>query len=305
MDTEPITSFLNHLRIERGYSAHTLAAYDRDLQQFYTHLTHQGLFVWGDLDARVLEGFFTWLAEQPYKPASVSRKLAAVRSFLHFLFREGWIAHDLASLVHQPKLGQRLPKALSEEDVRRLLAAARQAGDTPIALRDTALLEVLYATGLRVSELVALNMNDFTPSNAILRCVSKGNKERELLLHDTAALALLRYLHDGRVFLQRSTEETALFLNRNGRRLTRQGVWTILRQYARQVGLEALTPHTLRHTFATHLLNGGAALRDVQHFLGHASITSTQIYTHVSNRHKRDVYDRAHPRAHYPQSTEE
>ncbi len=300
-----IKAFLDHLRIERGYSEHTLAAYECDLHQFSTFLTDQGIERWSELDASLLEGFFAWLGAQSYKTTSMSRKLASVRSFLHFLFREEVLHSDLAEHVHQPKVGQRLPKALPEADVQSLLEAVRRAGDTPTGLRDIALLELLYATGLRVSELVALNVNDLNLTTGTLRCTGKGNKERELPLYKTAVLALDRYLREGRIFLQRNAEETALFLNRNGRRLTRQGVWAILRQYARAASLEALTPHTLRHTFATHLLDGGADLREVQHFLGHSSITSTQIYTHVSNRRKREVYDRAHPRAHYPLSHSE
>lgn len=305
MDDQIIMAFLDHLRIERGYSENTLSAYRRDLQQFQTYLTAQGCNTWTSLDGQMLEAFLAWISTQSYKPSSLSRKLASVRSFLHFLFREEMLTHDLAAHVHQPKVGMRLPKALPQEDVQRLLAAVRQNSATPIGQRDAALMELLYATGLRVSELVALNVQDLDLRAETLRCLGKGSKERELPLYATAVQALERYLREGRSFLQRSPDEAALFLNRNGKRLTRQGVWGIIRHYARIAGLEALTPHTLRHTFATHLLDGGADLRDVQHFLGHASITSTQIYTHISNRRKREVYERAHPRAHYPQSNPE
>jgi len=301
---QTIRAFLEHLRIERGYSEHTLAAYRRDLHQFQDYLSTQGIGSWSALEPQQLEAFLAWLNQQGYKATSVSRKLASVRSFLHFLFREELLSHDLAFYVHQPKVGLRLPKALPLEEMQRLLEAVRRDEETPIGQRNVALLELLYATGLRVSELVSLNVQDVVIATGTLRCMGKGGKERELPLHADAVQTLERYIREGRAFLRRSAEEKALFLNRNGRRLTRQGVWGILRLCARVAGLEALTPHTLRHTFATHLLDGGADLREVQHFLGHATITSTQIYTHVSRQRQREVYNRAHPRAHYPQSTE-
>ncbi len=300
-----IQAFLEHLRVERGYSEHTLTAYQRDLHQFLDYITAQQVDSWSGLGLQQLEAFSTWLGHQAYKPTSVSRKLASVRSFLHFLFREEQLAHDLAVHVHQPKVGLRLPKTLLLDEVQRLLEVAHRDEETPTGQRNAALLEVLYATGLRVSELVALNIQDVSLATGTVRCIGKGNKERELPLHARARESLELYLREGRIFLQRSSGEEALFLNRNGRRLTRQGVWGILRVCAREAGLEALTPHTLRHTFATHLLDGGADLREIQHFLGHASITSTQIYTHVSGQRKREVYNRAHPRAHYPHQTGE
>lgn len=292
-----LRQFLDYMQYERGYAANTLSAYQRDLTQLLKFMQEQELHSWVELTPEALEYFVAALQSYNYSPATVARKIAAARSFLHFLFAEGELARELTAWLPQPKVGRRLPRALSETDIERLLEAASGA-ETPLRLRDRALLEVLYATGLRATEAVALRTTDVDLSGAVLRCVGKGDKERLIPLHPRALQILSRYLSEARPFLLTNANETILFLNRVGRPLTRQGLWFIIQQYAEAAGLDdRVTPHTLRHSFATHLLDGGADLREVQQFLGHASITTTQIYTEVSNQRKRAVYDRAHPRA--------
>jgi integrase/recombinase XerD len=302
MNTE-LQHFLRYVQYERGYSANTIAAYEGDLVQFWEFVQASGMAQWGSLCPEVLEDFVTSLQDQEYSAATVGRKIAAVRSFLHFLFAEGVVGRELADWLHQPKVGKRLPRALTHGAVRDLLAAAA-VEDTPLGLRDHALLEILYATGMRATEVVNLTVSDVDAASGAVSCVGKGNKERLIPVHPVALTCLKRYIEEGRPFLLRDAAEKTLFLNNLGKPLTRQGLWFLVQYYAQAAGLEAwVTPHTLRHTFATHLLDGGADLREVQQFLGHANITTTQIYTEVSSQRKREVYDQAHPRAH--QSVEE
>jgi len=292
-----LQQFLKYIKFERGYTANTLTAYESDLRQLLDFVQTEQLDSWTMLTPGVLECFVDMLAERGYSPSTVSRKVATLRSFLHFLFAEGIVPEELAEWLRQPKVGKRLPHALSEAEVRRLLRAT--AGDeTPLGLRDHALLEIMYATGIRATEAISLKLDDVNTREGTLRCFGKGNKERIIPLHKAAQKALAFYLQEGRPFLLREPGVKALFLNRSGRSLTRQGIWFIIQRYAEEADLAGnVTPHTLRHTFATHLLDGGADLREVQQFLGHSSITTTQIYTEVSNQRKRTVYDQAHPRA--------
>ncbi len=297
MDTD-LHRFLQYVRFERGYAANTLAAYERDLTQFQQFVQAAGLPEWRALSADMLEGFVTSLQDEGYSTATVGRKVAAVRSFLHFLFAEGVIASELANWLHQPKVGKRLPHTLSREAMQRLLDAA-SVEETPLALRDRALLEMLYATGMRASEVLSLRVGDVDLVNNTVLCMGKGSKERLIPLYPAARECVRRYIEEGRPFLMREAAEKTLFINKLGDALTRQGLWFLVQHYAQAAGLEAgVTPHTLRHTFATHLLDGGADLREVQQFLGHANITTTQIYTEISSQRKREAYDRAHPRAH-------
>ncbi len=291
-----LDAFLRYLEVERGYSVNTLIAYRRDLRQLLELGEAQGLTGWERLTPALLDAYVARLHEHDYRVTTVARKISAVRSFLHFLFREGIIPESLADWLHQPKVGRRLPRTLTAEELERLFAAV--SGDTPVALRDGAILELLYATGMRASELVALQMDDLDIEEETVRCLGKGGKERLIPLYPQVVESVRRYIFEGRPLLLRDREERHLFLSRMGKPLTRQGLWYIVRQYVRAAGLEGrVTPHTLRHTFATHLLEGGADLRDVQHLLGHSSITTTQLYVAVSDRRKREVYDRAHPRA--------
>ncbi len=236
------------------------------------------------------------MREREYASSTIARKVAAVKSFFGFLFAQQSITKNPASELDSPKVDKHLPETLSAGDVEELLELPGT--NSPASLRDTALLELLYATGLRVSELVALDVEDIDLEGGMARCVGKGNKERVLPLYDQARDILGAYLHSGRPGLLSDEQERALFLNRRGQRLTRQGLWLIIKRYAEQSGISGhITPHTLRHSFATHLLRGGAGLREVQELLGHANISTTQVYTQVSKEHLRQVYDDTHPRA--------
>jgi integrase/recombinase XerD len=298
MDTY-LQRFLHHLKFERGYSPNTLAAYERDLRQFQDVLEERRVDEPADLTPEDLDSFVAKLQAKEYKSSTVARKVAATRAFLKFLYAEGIVEPELLDWLHQPKTQKRLPHTLSQQQVNALLEAA-SVEQTPLALRDRAILELLYATGLRASEVIGLNLEDLNLDEppATVRCVGKGNKERIIPLYAEAVVHLLRYRDEGRPLLQRDPGERTFFLNNLGHPLTRQGLWFLVQHYAEGAGLDPkVTPHTLRHTFATHLLEGGAELREVQQLLGHASITTTQIYTEVSSRRKREAYDRAHPRA--------
>ena len=292
-----VNQFLHHIKVERGYSVNTLSAYQRDLAQFTVYSRQQGLSSWESLTAGILSHYLAWLQQKKYRSSTISRKIATVRSFLNFLFSEGVVAHELLNWIHQPKIGKRLPKILSQTQVNRLIQSTTL-DETALALRDHALLELLYATGMRATELITLTIDDLDLGTSTIRCLGKGSKERTIPIYSEARKILIRYLNDGRSFLLRDHNERAVFVNNLGNPLTRQGIWFLVQHYADIAGLPSwVTPHTLRHSFATHLLEGGAELREVQQLLGHANITTTQIYTDVSSRRKRSVYDNAHPRA--------
>lgn len=299
MDAE-IQEFLDYLTAERGSSENTIAAYHNDLTQFREFvaepLKDEG---WSGLTRDHLISYMLWLKEREYATATVARKVAAMKSFCGFLLRTGALDDNPADDLDSPKVKKQLPTTLAPQEVDSLLALPAQAGASPKALRDTALLEVLYATGMRVSEVASLTLEDLDLSAGTVRCQGKGNKERVMPLYAEAAQAVAAYLEKGRsALLGGDTEERTLFLNPRGERLTRQGLWLIIKNYARQLGLQdRVTPHTLRHSFATHMLNGGAGLREVQRLLGHANISTTQVYTHITQDRLRQVYDGAHPRA--------
>ncbi len=296
-----ITEFLDFLAVEKGYSTNTLAAYSNDLTQFGRFLA--GLpgdsrpTEWDQIDKNRIVDYILHLKEREYASSTVARKIAAIKSFFHYLRDEEVISEDPTMSLESPKVKKHLPKAISVEDIERLLAEPTKT-ISPKTLRDSALLEVLYATGMRVTELVSLNKEDVDLEAGTLHCLGKGDRERIVPIYDQAGLALSEYLTKGRPKLARSEEEQALFLNHRGRRLTRQGLWLIIKYYVETVGIEGeVTPHTLRHSFATHMLHGGAKLRDVQKLLGHANISTTQVYTQVTGDHLREAYNEAHPRA--------
>jgi len=295
---EQVDAFLNHLAVERGFSGNTIMAYRNDLYSLADYLGGEPSVIgWSDVSADTLSGFVMQLQDRGYSNTTRARKTAAMKSFFTFLVSEGGVTRSPAQEIVSPKVGRSLPKTLTEEEVERLLEAPRQLR-TPDALRDAAMLELLYATGMRVSELTGLDLADVSLTAGHVRCRGKGARERLIPLHEGAVAVIDHYARAGRpALLQPNSHEQALFLNRRGERLTRQGFWLILKQYAELVvtGIP-VTPHTLRHSFATHLLQGGASLRQVQEFLGHASIASTQVYTHLSNEHIQLEYERAHPR---------
>ena len=327
---EAIDSFLNHLVVEKGFSRNTLDAYRNDLYQFseYTH----GRFNSSksvdsspgsngmdgrlkQVDLGLLSDYVSSLrGTRSYRDTTTARKVAALKSFFNFLVQEEIIPEDPTEFLTSPRVGRSLPHFLSEEEIERLLDhAARQ--DSPEGMRDRAILELLYATGLRVSELVSLNIHDVSLTEGTVRCMGKGSKERIAYMYSRAIQALRRYVEEARPTLISSyngkaknipetaqkaapREERALFVNHRGDRLTRQWVWTILKSNAKGASLDKpITPHVLRHSFATHMLRGGASLRHVQELLGHASITTTQVYTHLTTEHVRREYDKSHPRS--------
>ncbi|MDR7417505.1 MAG: site-specific tyrosine recombinase XerD [Armatimonadota bacterium] len=290
-----LDEFLTYLTAERGLAPRTVTAYRHDLEEFITFAARRGARGPADLHRSAITLYLLGLRRRGLADTSVARRLAAVRGWTGFLLRTGAIVDDPAldvTAAHRPR---RLPDVLTVEEVERLLAQPR--GDRPQVLRDRAILELLYAAGLRVSELVALDVGDVHLAVEYVRCVGKGSKERIVPIGSAAVRALQRYLALARPVLAGGRPQPALFLNRRGGRLTRQSVWTLLRQCARSAGLrKPIHPHTLRHSFATHLLDGGADLRAVQEMLGHASIATTQVYTHLTRARLREVYRRAHPR---------
>jgi len=301
MDTH-VEAFLHHLSAERGFSANTLSAYRNDLRQFIAFLSSQRdgsapVTNWSQVERPHLLEHVLALKDRQYAPATVARKVAAMKSFFHFLRSEGLIGNDPAEDIDSPKVGKSLPNVLSEEEVEQLLQESARV-DTPEARRDEAMLELLYATGMRVSELVSVNLSDLRLQEGFVRCIGKGNRERVINLHPRAVRTLRSFLRDSRHLLGRSRDAQALFLNHRGERLTRQGFWLLLKGYGRRAKIATpITPHTLRHSVATHLLRGGMPLRQVQELLGHASIATTEVYTHLTQDHLREVYDAAHPRA--------
>ncbi len=292
--------YLDHLTVERGLSRHSLAAYARDLRLYGAYLDEVGISDPRQALRHDLAGFVAWLQQrrtgdgQPYAPSTVARTLVAVRGLHRFLLAEGLASDDPSTEVTGPRQSRRLPKALTTEQVERLLAAP--VGEEPRALRDRAMLELLYAAGLRITELISLDVDDVDVEERTVRCFGKGSRERVVPIGRVAAAAVEAWRVRGRPAL--APVEPALFCNTRGRRLTRQGGWKILKQHAEAAGLSsAVSPHTLRHSFATHLLEGGADVRVVQELLGHASVATTQVYTLVSTARLRAVYESAHPRA--------
>jgi integrase/recombinase XerD len=279
---EQVDQFLEYITAEKGYSGNTLAAYRNDLSQFMTFLEPR-VAGWDEVDREIIVDYIMYMkAKQEYASSTVARKVAAIKSFFHYLVEQGKLDDDPTATLDSPKVRKRLPKAIAEQDLEQLLSEpARE--QTPKALRDRALLEVLYATGLRVTELVSLDVEDVNLASATLRVVRpKDRIERLVPIHERAIEPLQDYLERGRMQLLRDPKETALFLNHRGRRLTRQGLWLIVKHYVREVGIvEDVTPHTLRHTFAAHLVEKKADLEYVQELLGHANISTTQVYTHL------------------------
>jgi integrase/recombinase XerD len=286
---EQIRQFLDHIQEEKGYSENTLAAYRNDLSQFMSYLRGR-VAAWDKVDSDLIMDYVMFMkGSQEYASSTVARKVAAIRSFFHFMVERGRLEDDPTATLDSPRVRKRTPKSLSNEDMERLLSEPART-QTPKALRDRALLEVLYATGLRVTELVSLNVDDVNLASATVRVVRpKDQQERIVPIHQRALGPLQDYIERGRIQLLRDPKEPALFLNHRGKRLTRQGLWLIVKHYVREVGIrEEVTPHTLRHTFASHLLDKKAELEYVQQILGHANISTTQVYTHVSDEEETE-----------------
>jgi integrase/recombinase XerD len=300
---QALQTYLDHLAVERGLAANTLSSYRRDLRRYLAHLAARDVGSPDQVTEADVSAFLVLLREgddehPPLAANSAARAVVAVRGFHRFLLREGSTTSDPARGVRPPPPPKRLPKAISVEDVAALLAAAG-AEETPRALRDRALLELLYGSGARISEAVGLDVDELDLGAGTVRLLGKGGKERIVPVGSYARDAVSAYLVRGRPALAAAgTGPPALFLNARGGRLSRQSAWTVLRATAERAGVRrAISPHTLRHSFATHLLDGGADVRVVQELLGHASVTTTQVYTLVTVDRLREVYATAHPRA--------
>jgi integrase/recombinase XerC len=293
---ELFQKYIKHLQVERGISAYTVRNYTTDIQGFLNFLDANGVTSLDKVDRSMMRQYLGWLQEQGIARGSISRKLSALRSFYRYLMRENLVNTEPMSSLSAPKLEQRLPTFLSTDEVVRLVEAPDTS--TPNGMRDRAILEMLYAAGLRLSEIVDLNLNDVDLNSRQIRAWGKGSKERIVLMGKPAAEALRRYVKHGRPKLQGKKRSQVLFLNRFGDRIARRRIEYIIKKCARQAGLDMrVYTHMLRHTFATHMLDGGADLRVVQELMGHARLTSTQIYTHVMRSRLRKTVDDHHPRA--------
>jgi integrase/recombinase XerD len=293
---EQLKDFMDYLIVEKGSAKNTIMAYERDLKSYLHYLINvESVHSLNDVQRVHIVHFLRFLKEQGKSSKTLARHIASVRAFHQFLLRAKATDQDPSVQIETPRLERSLPNVLSLQEVEILL-------DTPntqdhFGIRDKAMLELLYATGIRVSELIGLEINNIQLTMGFVRC--NGNKERIIPIGRAAADAIKHYLEDGRPrFTSAKQQDHALFLNHQGKQLTRQGFWKILKNLAREAGIDKeLTPHTLRHSFATHLLENGADLRAVQEMLGHADISTTQIYTHVSKTKLKDVYSKFHPRA--------
>jgi len=299
---EDIERFLTYLSVEKGFSDNTLAAYHNDLAQLADFVEENAnkrgqIPSWANFSRQELLTYQLNLKERNYADTTLARKVAAAKSFFKFMVSEGRLKENPTANVSSPNVRRQLPRPISHVEAMKLLEQPAKLS-TPEAKRDSAMLALLYASGMRVSELMSLNLGDVDTENDFVRCFGKGHKERMVPIARRASLAVQEYIGEARPKLARSNAEKALFLNRRGDRLTRQGFWQILKGHAKAAGLEKeITPHTLRHSFATHMLNGGADLRSVQELLGHANISTTQVYTHLTSEHVRRTYEKSHPRA--------
>jgi integrase/recombinase XerC len=291
-----LRGYIAHLQVEKDYSPYTLRNYSQEIGQFFDFLRQERIDSWEDVDRQVLRRYLHWLRREGYVEASMARKLSELRTFCRYLMEEGLLSSNPFDVVTSPKVPKRLPRYLKLEEIDALLAAPDVS--SPLGQRDRAILELLYAAGIRLSELVSLNLGDLDLDTRQVVVWGKGGKERLVLLGEPAVRALRTYLHEGRIKLRGHKVTDALLLNRFGDRLSRRSVGVILDKYSKVAGLwKKVTPHLLRHTFATHMLEGGANLRVVQELLGHAQPTTTEIYTHVTPSRLREVYLKSHPRA--------
>ena len=282
---EQLLAFLSYLEREYQYSNNTIAAYHNDLSQFRDYLEHgrSSLPAWAEVAEADIEAYLAYMKQkdQPYASSTIARKVAAIKSFFNYLTAQGLVAANPTLLIESPKVKKRLPQTLNPSEVEQLLEAPAD-DDSPKSLRDLTLLNVLYETGMRVTEVVSLQLEDVDLDGATLSSPTRQGEARAIPIPQTTQALLARYLAEGRPQLAHDADERALFLNHRGEKLTRQGLWLIIKGYARQAGLKAeVTPHTLRHSFAVHRLGGGLKLEEIQHLLGHANISTTQIYTQM------------------------
>lgn len=291
MDYDNITKFLDYLKNERKYSKHTLDAYKRDVTSFYNFYLQEGVEI---VDEMLISSYLTNLYLKDLKKTTVSRKLSSLKSFYNFLNKKGIEKNESINLVASPKKEKNLPSIISDEQIVKLL---EYQGEGNFALRDKAIIELLYATGIRVGELVNIKLNDLNLENRFLIVKGKGNKQRVIPFHSKTGEAITEYMKNERQ-IKVKDDCKHLFINKNGTKLTTRGVELIIEKISRKLfGNSDIHPHSFRHTFATTMLNNGADLRVVQEFLGHASLSTTQLYTYVANELLHKVYDKTHPRA--------
>lgn len=291
-----LQSFIHYLTVEKGLSKNTLESYKRDLKQFIAYLRKSEQSKIEEISRQNIVSYLMVLREQGKATSTISRSMASIRAFFQFLLRDQKIISDPSIHLETPKIERRLPKVLSIAEVEVLLQAPQSS--TAFGQRDRAMLELLYATGIRVSELISLSLEDVHLQMGFVKCLGKGSKERVIPLGRVAIESLEQYIQVGRHKLDKKKRSKALFLNHHGNPISRQGFWKIIKKHAKDAGIEKdIMPHTIRHSFATHLLENGADLRSVQEMLGHSDISTTQIYTHVTKTRLKDVYSKAHPRA--------
>ncbi len=288
-----IEEFISYLHNVKRTSHNTEMSYQRDLNKLCAFLAERGIEEVSDISEEDLSDYVRDLEDKQFKAATVSRHIASVKAFYHFLCKEQMVVEDLAEKLHAPKVEKRIPEILSVDEANSLLKQPVE--DTPKGMRDKAMLELLYATGMRVSELIALKLSDVNQMLGYIVC-RDGNKERTIPFGNQAKQALALYLECGRhVLLQGDTD--VLFVNCSGQPMSRQGFWKLIKSYARQAGIQTeITPHTLRHSFAAHLVENGADLKSVQEMLGHSDISTTQMYVAMTRNHLREIYAKAHPR---------
>ncbi len=294
---DSLDDFFHFIQVERGLAENTLISYKRDLRRYIEHVeNHCQVTDWKQVHRQQIMSFLLQLQKEEKSSTTIARTISSIRSFHQFLVREQLVEHDASVHIETPKKERQLPKTLSMEEVDRLLDIK---GNEPLDNRNKAMIELLYATGLRVTEMIELQISDMHLTMGFIRCVGKGNKERIVPLGDIASEALDRYMQrDRRVLMKYKNNHKYVFVNHHGRPLSRQGFWKVLRTVSTEAGFEKqITPHTLRHSFATHLLENGADLRAVQEMLGHSDISTTQIYTHVTNKRLKEMYTEFHPRA--------
>ena len=305
METK-INSFLHFLSTEKGSAKNTIDAYKNDLRSFHsfaleftgkkTITTKTDINI---IDKKLIQNYLEWLNSREYSRATIARKIAAVKSFISFLLEIGDLKQSPITDIETPKTIKSLPRPLLAKEIDDLLSSAKN-NDKIEGGRDAAMLSLMYWTGLRVSELISLNLDNIylSETEPYLRCTGKGDRERIIPIPDEAVILLQKYLRESRHIFAKNNQEVGVFVNRRGERLTRQGFWLILKAYAKSAKIKTnITPHTLRHSYATHLLRGGASIRAVQELLGHANISTTQIYTQLANQDLKDVYNSTHPRA--------
>ncbi|MBN2394988.1 MAG: site-specific tyrosine recombinase XerD [Candidatus Atribacteria bacterium] len=293
---EFIEDFLDYLSLERGLALNTIVSYRYDLSKYYDFIVLKKQLSFQSLTREILSDYYHYLGENHLSMNSIFRNLVALKMFYRFLLTEGFVKDDFANLIEFPKLSKKLPQTLNIEELDQLLAEKHFKG--LLGKRDHAMIELLYATGMRVTELISLQRNDVNLDHQLLKCTGKGNKERWIPFSDKANHALQDYLQLIRPKLVKQNRDTnLLFLNSHGQPISRQGVFYLIKNYARKAGItKKVTPHTLRHTLATHLIENGADLRTVQEMLGHSDISTTQLYTHVSRKWIKEEYFKAFPR---------